>query len=382
MEEELLKAQKHESISVFAGGIAHDLNNLLTGIIGNISLARGCENPADRDEKLAEAERESMRIRDLTQQLLTFAKGGTPILHTVAVGGLLKGSTTFALRGSNVRCEFAIPDDLWAVEIDEGQINQVINNLIINAKQAMLDGGTISVHCENIVLDAGRSLPLDAGAYIRISVVDKGTGITQEHLQKIFDPFFTTKQEGSGLGLATSYSIVQKHNGHISVESQIGVGTAFHIYLPASSKQVAIVEEKAEKKPTPGKGRILVMDDEKHLRNLADGVLGSIGYKVTTAIDGEEAIELYEVAMDSGDPFDAVIMDLTIPGGMGGKEAIKKLTEIDPGVKAIVSSGYSTDPVMADFREYGFSGVIAKPYRISELSEVLHGVINDVQDSP
>lgn len=339
MEEELFKTQKFESISVFAGGIAHDLNNLLTGVMGNISLARRHENPADRDEKLAEAERESMRIRDLTHQLLTFAKGGTPILNTTAVGGLLRESTTFALRGSNVKCEFAIPDDLWAVEIDEGQINQVVNNLMINAKQAMPEGGAISVRCENITLDAGRSLPLDAGAYIKISVEDQGIGITPEHLQKIFDPFFTTKQEGSGLGLATSYSIIHKHNGHISVESQIGVGTAFHIYLPASPKQAAIVKEKVEKQLTMGVGRVLVMDDEEHLRDLANGVLGSIGYKVTTAIDGAETIELYQEAMGSGHPFDAVIMDLTIPGGMGGKEAIKKLAEIDPGVKAIVSRG-------------------------------------------
>ena len=376
MEEELLNIQKFESMGVFAGGIAHDLNNLLTGVMGNISLARGSTNLVDKDERLAEAERESMRIRGLTQQLLTFSKGGTPILSTTAVGGLLRDSTTFALRGSNVRCEFAIPDDLWAVEIDEGQINQVVNNLMINAKQAMPEGGAISVRCENIVLDSGRSLPLDAGAYIKISVADQGIGITPEHLQKIFDPFFTTKQEGSGLGLATSYSIIQKHNGHISVESQIGVGTAFHIYLPASPKQAAVVKEKVEKQLTRGEGKVLVMDDEEHLRNLANGVLGSLGYKVTTATDGEETIELYEAAMGAGDPFDAVIMDLTIPGGMGGKDAIKKLAKIDPGVKAIVSSGYSTDPVMTDFREYGFSGVIAKPYRISELSEVLHGVIN------
>ncbi|MFC1713254.1 PAS domain S-box protein [Candidatus Poribacteria bacterium] len=382
MEEELLKIAKLESIGVLAGGIAHDLNNLLTGVLGNISLARLYENPSEKDRMLGEAERASMRIKDLTQQLLTFSKGGAPILQTANIAELLKNSADFTLSGSNVSCEFSVPDDLLAADIDEGQMNQVINNLVINSQQAMPAGGVVKIHAENIVIDAGSGLPLGPGAYIKISVEDEGTGIAEEHFQRIFDPFFTTKQAGSGLGLATSYSIVEKHNGHITVESQVGVGTTFHIYLPASAEKVLAKSEEEEEKPIMGAGRVLVMDDEKHVRDLADQILDSLGYKAITVIDGAEAIDSYQKAMESGNPFDAVIMDLTIPGGMGGEEANQRLIEIDPGVKAIVSSGYSNDPVLANFREYGFRGVIAKPYKVRELSAVLHGVITGGQEMP
>ncbi len=376
MEEELLGVQKLESIGILAGGIAHDLNNLLTGVVGNISLARLYEDPVKKDKRLAEAEKASMRIKDLTQQLLTFSKGGTPILQTAAIGDLLKTSATFILSGANVRCEFSMPDDLWTVIIDAGQINQVVNNLIINAQQAMPDGGTVKMRAENITIGAESGLPLEAGVYIKVSIEDEGMGIPKKHIQKIFDPFFSTKQTGSGLGLATSYSIIKKHNGHLTVESQLGAGTTFHIYLPASSEAILIVEEREEKKPIIGEGRILVMDDEELVRELASDMLTRLGYEVITAIDGAEAIELYKAAMESGDRFAAVIVDLTVPGGMGGRQTIQRLIEIDPEVKAIVSSGYSNDPILANFTEYGFKGVVAKPYKIRELSEVLHRVTN------
>ncbi|MFC1716250.1 PAS domain S-box protein [Candidatus Poribacteria bacterium] len=375
MEEELLKIEKLESIGVLAGGIAHDLNNFLTAIVGNISLAMMYDSPLEKDRRLTEAEKACMQVKDLTQQLLTFSRGGAPILQTADIAGLLRDSVAFTLSGSNVGCEFSIPDDLWSVDIDEGQINQVINNLIINSQQAMPDGGKISISAENMAIGAASGLPLESGAYIKISVVDQGTGISQEHLQRIFDPFFTTKQMGSGLGLATSYSIIEKHNGHITVESQMGAGTTFHIYLPASPEGVLTGEGEEEKKPITGEGRILVMDDEELIRELVSDMLTSIGYRVTTAIDGTEAIELYKAAMESEDHYDAAIIDLTIPGGMGGKETIQRLVEIDPEVKAIVSSGYSNDPIVANFREYGFRGFVAKPYKTRELSEVLHRVI-------
>jgi signal transduction histidine kinase/ActR/RegA family two-component response regulator len=375
IESELLKIEKLESLGVLAGGIAHDLNNLLTGVVGNISLARLYDNLADKDRRLAEAEKSAMLIKELTQQLLTFSRGGAPILQTAAIGDLLKDSATFMLRGSNVKCEFSIPDELLPVEVDEGQMDQVINNLVINSKQAMPEGGTVRISAENTIIGAEPVLPLEPGAYIKISIQDEGTGIAKKHLERIFDPFFTTKQAGSGLGLATSYSIIEKHNGHITVESRIGVGTTFHIYLPASPAGALIEEQKENEKPIMGDGKILVMDDEKHIRDLASDMLDKIGYKVITTIDGTEAIELYKEAMESGNPFDAVIMDLTISGGMSGKEAVQKLIEIDPEVKAIVSSGYSNDPVMADFGKYGFKGVVAKPYKIRELSEVLHRAI-------
>ncbi|MFC1718760.1 ATP-binding protein [Candidatus Poribacteria bacterium] len=274
-----------------------------------------------------------------------------------------------------VRCEPSIPDDLWPAEIDEGQINQVINNLLINADQAMPEGGTIKLEAENVILGPEDGLPLRDGAYIKISVEDQGIGMSRTILQKIFDPFFTTKQAGSGLGLAASYSIVQKYDGYITVESELDVGTIFHIYLPAFPEQMSIKAGKEENGPIMGEGKILVMDDEKHVRNSVVEMLISIGYEATTTIDADEAIEKYREAVRSEEPFDAIIMDLTIPGGIGGADAIQRLVEVGPAVKAIVSSGYSNDPVLANFREYGFKGVIVKPYDVTGLSKVLHGVM-------
>ncbi|MBW1675580.1 MAG: response regulator [Deltaproteobacteria bacterium] len=375
LEQELINADKLESVGVLAGGIAHDFNNILTGILGNITLAKIYAKPDDKIfEKLRGAENASLRAKHLTQQLLTFSRGGAPIKKTVFISELLKDAAVFALSGSNVRCEFSIPGDVWPVEVDEGQITQVINNLIINASQAMPEGGIIRARAENIVVDAEQGLPLKEGKYMKISIEDRGIGIPEEHLQKIFDPYFTSKQKGSGLGLATAYSIVKRHDGCIRVKSELGVGSTFHIYLPASSKEALIEKELRERIPT-GKGKILIMDDEDLVREVGGEMLDILGYEVEFAEDGAEAIELYKKAKESAQPFDAIIMDLTIPGRMGGKEAVEKLIEIDPEVKAIVSSGYSTDPIMADFRKYGFSGVVAKPYELNELGEALHKVI-------
>jgi len=375
MEEELLRAQKLESIGVLAGGIAHDFNNILTVILGNISLAKMYANPGDGVfDRLTEAEKASMRAKDLTQQLLAFSRGGTPVLKTASIAEVLRDSVSFVLRGSNVRCEFYIPDDLWAVEVDEGQISQVINNVIINADHAMPEGGVIRVQAENVIVTTRDFLPLEHGKYVKISIQDQGVGIPKEHLQKIFDPYFTTKRKGNGLGLAISHSIIKKHGGYIAVESEVAVGTTFFIYLPASTKAIQARNE-PEERFVMGDGKVLMMDDEEIIRDLACGILSNIGYRATAAADGAEAIELYKRAKELGRPFDAVIMDLTVPGGMGGREATRKLAEIDPEVKVIVSSGYSNDPIMADFREHGFSGVIAKPYKIKDLSEILHRVI-------
>ena len=381
MEEELLKAQKLDSMNVLAGGIAHDFNNILTAILGNISLAKMYANPGDEIfQRLTEAEKASMQAKDLTRQLLTFSRGGAPVLKATCIAELLKNSASFVLRGSNVRCDFSIPDDLWPVEIDEGQISQVINNMIINADHAMPEGGVIEVCAGNITVGARDFPPLKGGKYVKISVQDQGIGIPEEHLQKIFDPYFTTKHKGNGLGLALSRSIIKNHGGHIAVESRAGVGTTFFIYLPVSPEK-ALTRDELEGKPVMGVGNILMMDDEEIVRDLACGILSNIGYKVTAAADGAEAIELYKRARESDRPFDAVIVDLTVPGGMGGREATKQLTEIDPEVKVIVSSGYSNDPVMADFRKHGFSGVIAKPYKIKELSEILYRVVTGVSKS-
>jgi PAS domain S-box-containing protein len=366
------KAERLETIGILAGGIAHDFNNMLMAIMGNIQLAKMECNPDDEIfEALTEAENASLRARDLTHQLLTFSKGGAPIKKTAYIADLIKDSAGFALRGSNVRCEFSLPDDLWPVEIDEGQISQVINNLIINADHAMPEGGTIKVNAENMTIGSEESLPLQHGKYVKMSLKDHGVGIPPAHLPKIFDPYFTTKQKGSGLGLATSYSIIKKHDGYINVESEMGVGTTFDIYLPASR------QEKMEKRAEAegfffGRGKILAMDDEENIRSFIRRTLQLIGYEVELASDGAEAIELYKKATASSQAFDAVILDLTVPGGMGGKETIKKILKLNPDVKAIVSSGYANDPIMAEYEKYGFKGVIAKPYKIRELSEVLH----------
>lgn len=373
--EELQKMEKLESVGVLAGGIAHDLNNLLTGIIGNISLAQMESDLLLKNRWLAEAENAAIRVKDLTQQLLTFSKGGLPVKKPTQLRNLLREFSTFALSGSNVNCRYSIADDLWHVEIDEGQISQVINNLMINAQQAMPQGGTVRIVTQNINLTGDAGVPLKAGPYVKISVRDHGVGIPRQHLHRIFDPFFSTKESSSGLGLATSYSIIQKHHGYLTVESQEGVGTTFYIYLPAAKKEISTTPASAEIDPKKGQGRILVMDDEKHLRDLTAEMLRILGYKAVTSRDGNEAIQIYLTAKESEKPFDAVILDLTIPGGMGGGETIQRLGKITPDVKAIVSSGYSNDPILSNFRDYGFSGVIAKPFRIRELAEVLRQVL-------
>ncbi len=318
-----------------AAGIAHDFNNVLATILVNVSLAKYAKSEDEISEVLTTIEKVSIKAKDLTQQLLTFSSGGAPIKETISISELIKDSVGFALRGSNVKCEFSFPDGLLAVEVDEGQISQVINNLIINADQAMPHGGTIKMRAENVTVGAKGALPLQEGKYIKTCVADQGIGIAQEHLDKIFDPFFTTKQEGSGLGLTTSYSIVTNHDGYISVESELGVRTTFHIYLPATSKEIQIKED-VEEKPLAGKGKILIMDDEEDIRESLSQILTHFGYEAQFAEDGAAAIKLYKQAQKSGQPFDAVIMDLTVPGGIGGKEAIRKLLEIDPEVKAIV----------------------------------------------
>ena len=377
MEEALLKADTLESLGILAGGIAHDFNNILMAIMGNITLAKMYAKPGDKIfERLKEAENASLRAKDLTQQLLTFSRGGAPIKKTVFISKLLEDTVAFVLSGSNVRCEFSISGDLWPVEVDEGQISQVINNLIINADHAMPRGGIIKVSAENTAVDVEQGLPLKEGNYIKISIEDQGIGIPEEHLQKIFDPYFTSKQKGSGLGLATAYSIVKRHDGYVQVESELGVGTTFNIYLPASSEEI-LMEKELRERIHAGKGKILVMDDEEIIRDVTGEMIEVLGYEVEFAKDGAEAIELYKKAKESAQPFEAIIMDLTIPGGMGGKETIQELIEIDPEIRAIVSSGYSNDPIMADYRKYGFCGVIAKPYKIKELGEILYKVITE-----
>ena len=380
-EEELLKARKLESIGILAGGIAHDFNNLLMAVSGNISLAKALiDSKEDVEECLNEMEKAAVRAQSLTQQLLTFSKGGAPVKEFANVIDIIKDTAAFTLRGSNVTCSFDFPKDLWLVNIDKGQFSQVIQNLVMNAIQAMPNGGTIHIKGENITIgesDLKDYERLREGAFVKITFQDQGTGISEEDQQKIFDPYFTTKAKGSGLGLATTYSIMKNHGGMITVDSQIGSGAVFTLHLPFAAK-----ENQSDPKTAPdvilmGDGRILLMDDEKIIRDVVGKMLRQIGYEVDFAVDGHEAIAKYNQTLQSGNPYDAVIMDLTIPGGMGGKEAIQRLLEINPRLKAIVSSGYSGDPILSNYQEYGFQGVITKPYQIEKIGKVLHDVLHE-----
>jgi signal transduction histidine kinase/CheY-like chemotaxis protein len=376
-EAERLRFSKMESLGILAGGIAHDFNNILTAILGNVTLAMLEGKLEERvQERLVQAEQACLKAQGLAHQLLTFATGGAPVKKATCLADLLRESADLALAGSKARCDFSLPEDLWAAEVDAAQIGQVISNLLINADQAMPEGGIIKVQAENLFLGEESGLPLPPGKYVRLTLADQGIGIVPKYLNKIFDPYFTTKQKGSGLGLATAYSIIKNHSGYIMAESEVGVGTTFYIYLPASGAAVPAKEEEAGK-PARGHGRILVMDDEEMVLKVLWQVLTHLGYEVELARDGDQAVDKYAQAKEAGRPYDAVILDLTVPGGMGGKETLKKLQAIAPRVKALVSSGYSDDPIMAHYAEYGFSAVIAKPYKISELSKILKEVIRE-----
>ena len=374
--EKLNKTDKIESLGVFAGGIAHDFNNYLTAIMGTVNLMKRSLSPTDpRHRRLAEAERSVMKATELTKQLLTFSKGGEPIKRTISLPTFVRETAEFALRGSDIALSVSFEPGLVPVEADEGQLFQVISNLIINAKQAMTDGGTLYVRGRNVDIDESSTVPLPGGRYAVLSIADEGSGIPKELLGKIFDPFFTTKRNGTGLGLTIVHSIVARHGGHIEVDSEVGRGTEFRIYFPASPHDLE-EEERMEEAPSHDSGRILLMDDEDAILEVGSELLRLHGYTVDTAADGEEAVAKYRQARASGEPFDVVIMDLTIRGGMGGKEAIQRLQEIDPEVRAIVSSGYSNDPVMANYRDHGFMGMVRKPYVIKDMLDTVYRLIH------
>ncbi|MEA3333312.1 MAG: cache domain-containing protein [Pseudomonadota bacterium] len=371
-EKELERVRKMEAVGLLAGGIAHDFNNLLTAIYGNISLAlmqlqRPEPDLVKTGKNLEAAERSSTRARDLAHQLLTFAKGGAPVKELVDIRLLIKETAEFSLSGSNVRLEFDFSSELKSLEVDRGQFCQVINNLVLNADQAMPDGGTLVVRAKNVVHD-------DIGDAVSITFTDEGVGIPTQYLDRVFDPYFTTKQEGSGLGLATIHSIVTRHGGQLTVTSELGQGSCFTIILPASGREVEKGIEKMEM--VSGSGRILVMDDEDVIREVCVELLTDLGYEVESVADGQTMLGHYKAALQQETPYDLVIMDLTIPGGMGGKEAMAALLKIDPQARGIVCSGYSNDPVMADFKAYGFQGSCAKPFQFTVLTQVVKEVLS------
>ena len=372
-EKELLKLEKLESTGILAGGIAHDFNNILTAILGNINLSLfdASLKKTTRD-MLISAEKAAVRAKALTQQLLTFAKGGEPIRESTSLAEIIEDSATFVLHGGNVSCEYQIPEDLWYAVVDRGQISQVIQNIVLNSRHAMPEGGSIKIIGTNVFPEADTFSLLDpASKYVKITIRDTGIGIPAGLLDKIFDPYFSTKQEGSGLGLAITLSIINKHHGHILVKSEPGKGTEFAIYLPAIDRPVEDQPQDQKITPLPDQLHCLIMDDDETVQTVLQSMLEVLGHSVAIAGNGKEAVSLYRERFSSPEPFDLVIVDLTVPGGMGGKETMEELLKINPKVRGIVSSGYSNDPVMASYRNHGFSGAVTKPYVLQELAAAI-----------
>ncbi len=375
---ELTRSKRLESIGVLAGGIAHDFNNLLTGILGNLSLAKlQLQDDEPLRDLLEMATNAAERANRLTKQLLTFAKGGAPVKENASIYEIIRESCDFVLSGTNVNCRIDRATELWNAEVDRGQISQVIQNLALNARQAMPEGGDLHIECVNYrhTPSTDNHLPLAEGDYIKIRFQDEGVGIPAKVVDKIFEPYFTTKQQGSGLGLAVTHSIIRKHGGHIECERTGPQGTVFAIYLPAAAG--SSTEEKDSPDGSIGQGRILLMDDEEVIRDVAEKMLTYLGYDLVLTCEGKETIACYRRAMETGDPFRAVILDLTIPGGMGGAETAKQLLEIDPDAVLLVSSGYSNDPIMAEYRKHGFLGVLHKPYLLENMQKTLSRVLGD-----
>jgi PAS domain S-box-containing protein len=375
-EEELVKWQKLESLGTLAGGIAHDFNNHLTAILGNVSLAKQLLDPGSKAvSRLAAAEKSAARASEVVARLLTFSKGGKPVRERISLEAVVRDAARLAVRGSIARCDFDIADDLWAVEADAGQIRQAIGNLVVNGVQAMQGGGTIRIRGGNVSVGEGEVEYVRPGRYVKVEVVDTGVGIPREDLKRVFNPYFTTREDGTGLGLTTAYHILKSHGGNLFVESEPGMGTTVTLYLPASAGRVPGAGKGGSPEPS-GKCRVLVMDDEDLVRDMAIGMLEHLGLEARGARDGGEAIRMYRDAASAGAPFHLVIMDLTVPGKMGGKEACGRLREMYPDAKVIVCSGYSSDPVMADHTAYGFLGMLGKPYKIGELKQVAEKVLS------
>ena len=369
------QTQKLDSIGVLAGGIAHNFNNLLVSILGNIDLALADLTSKDLPRILAEAKSASLRAQSLTQQLLTFSEGGQPIKNEASIRHIIEDTVDFILRGSDVRCEYTIQEGIQNVEVDSRQISQVIQNIVMNAKEAMPNAGRIDIACQNCSNDHSQILSLPRGEYVKISIKDNGIGIPNNHLGNIFDPYFSTKQQGSGLGLSLSYSIVAKHGGRIFVESKQGEGAIFTFYLPAVQQKEQIGQNLIQREKDNVRYSVLVMDDEEIVREVVKGMLNYLGHHAICAVDGEQAIEKYKQANNSDTPIDLIIMDLTIPCGMGGKEAVKEILAINPEAKVLVSSGYFNDPIMANYRKYGFSGAMAKPYQLEDLMKMVDQIL-------
>jgi PAS domain S-box-containing protein len=380
LENEIIKTKKLEATALLAGGIAHDFNNLLAVIMGNMGVAQeDLLKGRPVADKLQAAQNACLHAAELTKKFLTFSSGGEPLITSVPVETLVTDAVSLALAGSNVDFECSFPDGLWSVAVDVGQMTQAIGNVVANAQEAMLQGGVLRIRAENVdsIPENLEVLNDRQAKFVKVSIQDQGMGILPEVLTQVFDPYFTSKnlwnKKGLGLGLTVSYSILKKHGGAIDIASRPDAGTTVSMYIPAIDRQIIDTRE-SRPRQAPAVKKILVMDDEEMLRNVIRSVLESLGYEVETACNGEEAIELYTTAKGAGLPFGAVILDLTIKGGLGGRETIKRLRELDPDIRAIVASGYSTDPVMVDFRKHGFLDALHKPYSIQDLKKSLEGL--------
>ncbi|MHA2620730.1 MAG: PAS domain S-box protein [bacterium JZ-2024 1] len=384
LEMEVSKVERLRSLAILAGGIAHDFNNYLTGILANISLMRALTPESDaRREMLDDAEEACNRAKELTRQLLTFAKGGAPVKTAARLPEVLRQATSLALRGSSVALEWQVPEDIPLVEMDTSQMSQVFNNIALNARQAMPVKGVLTVSARFFVVESERDIPrparaanLSRGRYVEITFKDRGTGIPPEHLPRIFEPFFTTKQEGSGLGLAIAYSVVRSHAGAIAVESEPGKGTTVYVYLPASEVSAAPAKKETTTESPRATicGKVLIMDDEDTVLRTVSRLLAFLGYEADTARNGEEAVQKFADAIRNNKPYLFVVLDLTVSSGMGGLETLQRMREMQPDVRALVASGYSSDPVLANYGSYGFAGFLRKPFRLQDLKDALHKI--------
>lgn len=380
LEAELERAQRFRSLGLLAGGLAHDFNNLLTGILGNVTLAMLDEKVmAQVGDSLTDVEASAKRARDLTQQLVTFAKGGDPMRDSLDLVALLHNVAGFALSGAKARAEFRLPEDLWPVHADRNQLGRALQNLVVHARSAMPEGGTVTIQAGNETIAIAAAGGLAAGRYVRVSIVDHGPGVAPERLPGFFDPYSATKFGDDRFSLAIAYSIVKRHGGHLEVQSAPGAGTVFRLWIPAAEALAAVlvpVPSTAQSLPRDiGGTRVLLMDDEETIRRLAERLLRRVECEIRTVPDGETCLQVYREALAAGRRYQVVILDLTVPGGMGGRECIAELLKIDPDVRAIVSSGYSNDPVMANFRAHGFRAVVPKPYAVGVLADAISGVL-------
>jgi PAS domain S-box-containing protein len=385
LEERLLKTRKLESVSVLAAGLAHDFNNILTGIMTSLFVARTQVKPeSETYQLLSEAEQSAFRASTLTKQLLTFSKSTTPVRQRTSLRELVEETAGYCLSGSHVDYELQLDDDLYDVELDRGQMDQALSNIVINAEEAMPGGGSIRIQARNRSIRADDGLPLRDGEFVVVSVIDQGSGIAEENLHRIFDPYFTTKEEHNGLGLTTAYAIVTKHEGCVDVESRVGQGSTVYVYLPAAQPEEHFEGPELDDE-TGGvviePRRVLFMDDEDYLRRTAKKLLEHLGYEAVIVSEGEEAVGVYERALADGKPFDAIILDLVVSSGLGAKDTLSRIRQLDPDVRAIVTSGFSSDPVMQNCNKHGFSGSLTKPYVAGEIAKALEKVLEEDEPS-